>query len=203
MLEESLKAPQIASGDLLRAAVRDGTALGIKAKGYMDRGELVPDELVLGLIGERIDRDARNGFILDGFPRNASQAESLAKMLEERGLKLDRVAAIIVPDEEIVGRISGRRTCKCGAMYHVKFDPPSQQDTCDKCGGKLFQRDDDQEATVRNRLRVYDESTRPLLDYYSKRGVLVEIDGTGKPEEVGERILAAVGGTNGSGEQAG
>jgi adenylate kinase len=195
MLEARIKAPQIASGDLLRAAARNGTELGQKAKRFMDRGALVPDELVLGLIGERLDQpDAKDGFILDGFPRSVAQAETLAGMLKQRGIRLDKAVAIIVPDDEIIKRISGRRTCrKCGAMYHIIYDPPRNVDLCNACNGDLYQRDDDAEDTVKARLDVYDESTRPLLDYYGKIGLLAKIDGIGSPAEIEKRILDAVG----------
>jgi adenylate kinase len=194
-LEAKLKAPQIASGDLLRAAVRNGTALGLKAKGFMDKGELVPDELVLGLIGERLDSaDARGGFILDGFPRTVVQAETLATMLRERAIALDKVVAIEVPNSELVKRISGRRTCrKCAAMYHVEFDPPTKAGICNLCNGELYQRDDDAEDTVRARLEVYAASTRPLLDYYGRLGLLAQIHGIGSPAEIEQRILGAIG----------
>jgi adenylate kinase len=187
--------PQIASGDLLRAAVREGTELGRDATRYMDRGQLVPDELVLKLIAERLGRsDARAGFILDGFPRNVAQAETLAGMLERMGSKLDKVVAVIVPDEELVQRISGRRTCrKCSAMYHTTFEPPKKSGVCDKCGGELYQREDDAEATVRERLKVFAAATRPLLDHYGKLGLLAQVDGVGTVEEVEKRILSAVG----------
>jgi adenylate kinase len=195
MLEARFKAPQIASGDLLRAAVRNGTELGQKAKRFMDRGALAPDELVLGLIGERLDQpDAKDGFILDGFPRSVAQAETLAGMLKQRGVRLDKAVAIIVPAEEIIKRISGRRTCrKCGAMYHVIYDPPRNIDLCNTCNGELYQRDDDAEDTVKARLEVYDESTRPLLDYYGKLGLLAKINGIGSPAEIEKRIFDAVG----------
>jgi adenylate kinase len=195
MLEGRLHAPQIASGDLLRAAVKNRTALGIKAKGYMDKGALVPDELVLGMIDERLSQaDAHGGFILDGFPRTAAQAGELGKMLAARGETLDKVVAIIVPDEEIVKRISGRRTCRnCGAMYHVIYDPPRNMNLCNQCNGELYQRDDDAEDTVRARLEVYAESTRPLLDYYGRMGLLAEIEGIGRPAEIEQRILTALG----------
>jgi len=188
--------PQIASGDLLRAAVREGSALGREAAGYMGRGQLVPDEFVLKLIADRFrKKDAQGGFILDGFPRNLAQAEALAKRLEHAGLKLDKVVAITLPDEEIVKRISGRRTCrKCSAMYHVVFEPPAKPGVCDKCGGELYQREDDAEGTVRERIKVYDAMTRPLLDYYGRLGILAQIDGIGRPEEVEKRILAALSG---------
>ena len=180
---------------LLRAAVRNGTELGLKAKRFMDKGELVPDELVLGLIGERLDSaDTRGGFILDGFPRTVAQAETLATMLRERGVGLDKVVAINVPNSEIIKRISGRRTCrKCGAMYHVIYDPPRNMDLCNSCNGELYQREDDAEDTVRARLEVYAASTRPLLDYYGRLGMLAQIEGTGSPAGVEQRILDALG----------
>jgi adenylate kinase len=188
--------PQVASGDLLRAVVREDSKLGREAASYMDRGQLVPDELVLRLIDERLGKkDARKGFILDGFPRNVMQAEALAKGLDQAGLKLDKAVAVIVPDEEIVKRISGRRTCrKCNAMYHVVFEPPARPGVCDKCGGELYQREDDAEETVRERLKVYTEMTRPLLDHYGRLGLLAQVDGVGRPDEVEKRILAAVDG---------
>ena len=195
MLETRLKAPQIASGDLLRTAVRNGTELGLKAKRFMDRGALVPDELVLGLIGERLDQaDARDGFILDGFPRTVAQAEALAEMLKARNVGLDKVVAIIVPDEEIIKRISGRRTCrKCGAMHHIIYDPPRNMDLCNTCNGELYQREDDAEDTVKARLEVYAESTQPLLDHYGKQGLLGKVEGIGSPAEIERRILDALG----------
>jgi adenylate kinase len=191
MLETKLRAPQIASGDLLRAAVRNKTALGLEAKGYMDKGALVPDELVLKLIAERLDQpDAKHGFLLDGFPRNVDQAETLGGMLRSRDEQLDKVVAIIVPDEEIVKRISGRRTCRnCGAMYHLIYDPPLNIGICNACQGELYQREDDAEDTVKMRLEVYAKSTEPLLDYYGRQGILARIDGVGRPEEIEDRIL--------------
>ena len=194
MLETRLHAPQIASGDLLRAAVRNRTALGLQAKGFMDKGALVPDELVLGLIDERLNQlDARDGFILDGFPRTVAQAETLAAMLKARNQKLDKVVAIIVPDDEIIKRISGRRTCRnCGAMFHIIFDPPRNVDTCNSCNGDLYQREDDAEDTVRARLEVYAASTRPLLEHYSQLGILAQVQGIGRPDEIEQRIVAAL-----------
>jgi adenylate kinase len=194
-LELKLNAPQIASGDLLRAAVRAGTEVGLKAKRFMDKGALVPDELVFGLIGERLNApDAQDGFILDGFPRTVSQAETLAALLRERGIALDKVVAIDVPDAEIVKRISGRRTCrKCGAMYHVIYDPPLNINVCNSCGGDLYQREDDAEDTVRARLEVYDASTRPLLAYYDKLALLARVDGIGSPSTIEGRILNSRG----------
>src|SRR5690242_8857638 len=196
MLEKRLNVPQEASGDLLRAAVRNRTALGVEAKRYMDKGALVPDELVLRFIEERLHQaDAASGFILDGFPRTVAQAETLSAMLEERGLQqVDKAVAIIVPDDEIVKRISGRRTCKnCGAMYHLIYDPPRNHNLCNSCNGELYQRDDDAEDTVRMRQEVYAAATRPLLDYYGRTGLLSEIDGIGRPEEIQQRILNALG----------
>ena len=188
--------PQIASGDLLRAVVRENSELGREAAAYMDRGQLVPDEFVLKLIAERFrKKDAHKGFVLDGFPRNVSQAEALGKGLDKAGIKLDKAVAVIVPDEEIVKRISGRRTCRnCNAMYHVAFEPPRQAGICDKCGGELYQREDDAEDTVRERLMVYREATQPLLDYYDRQGLLAKVDGMGRPDEVEKRIIYAVDG---------
>src|SRR5271156_4252953 len=188
--------PQIASGDLLRAVVREDSELGREAASYMDRGQLVPDEFVLKLISERFrKKDARGGFILDGFPRNVSQAEALASRLDRAGLKLDKVVAVTLPDEEVVKRISGRRTCRnCAAMYHVVFEPPAKPGICDKCGGELYQRDDDSEDTVRERIKVYHAATQPLLDYYRRLGLLAEADGVGRPDEVEKRGMAALDG---------
>lgn len=207
MLEAQLKAPQIASGDLLRTAVRNRTALGAEAKSYMDKGALVPDELVLKLIEEHLDqRGAQGGFILDGFPRTVAQAEALARMLETRKERLDKVIALIVPNDEIIKRISGRRTCRnCGAMYHVIYDPPRNVDICNDCNGELYQREDDEEDTVRMRLEVYAASTKPLLDHYGRLGLLTQIDGMGRPDDIERRILEAVGvnGTARTGEAKG
>jgi adenylate kinase len=195
MLAERAGVPQVASGDLLREAVRERTPLGAKARTYMDRGELVPDDLVLGLIEERLKKpDARAGFILDGFPRNAAQAEALDKILERIGGGIDRVVAIAVPDDEIVKRISGRRTCRtCGAMYHVIYSPPNNMDLCDKDNGELYQREDDAEDVVRMRLQVYAGATRPLLAYYGGRKLLADVDGIGSPQDVQKRIVDALG----------
>jgi len=195
MLESKLRAPQIASGDLLRTAVRNRTALGLQAKTFMDAGALVPDELVLGMIEERLNQaDAQDGFILDGFPRTVAQAQVLESILTRRRERLDKVVAIAVPDEEIIKRISGRRTCRsCGAMYHVVNEPPRNLNRCDKCSGELYQREDDAEATVRERLRVYASSTRPLLEYYGRSQLLVEIAGIGRPEEIEHRVMSALG----------
>ncbi len=197
MLRDLSGIPQISSGDLLRAAVHGKTPFGVEAASYMDRGELVPDDLVLNLIDDRLSgADAAHGFILDGFPRSVAQAEALrAMLLKRRGRALDRVIAFNVPDEEIVRRVSGRRTCtKCGAMYHLVSEPPRKPGVCDKCGGKLYLREDDSEATVRNRLNIYNATTRPLLDYYGGLGLLAQIDGMGKTEEVEARIAQVLDG---------
>jgi adenylate kinase len=193
-LEEDLKIPQIASGDLLRAGVRNKTPLGLEAKRYMDQGTLVPDDLVIKLIEERLgDPDAAKGFILDGFPRTIAQAEALAAMLQRYQWAIDGVLALVVPDQEIIKRISGRRTCKnCGAMYHTIFDPPRNVGMCNKCNAELYQRDDDAEDTVKMRLEVYDTQTRPLLTYYQDRGLLKRIEGVGSLDDVRRRMTAAV-----------
>jgi adenylate kinase len=196
MLEKRLRAPQVASGDLLRNAVRGRTPLGVEAKRYMDKGALVPDDLVLKLIEERLSQpDAASGFILDGFPRTVAQAQTLDAMLKTGGPRhLDKVIAIMVPDEEIVKRISGRRTCKnCGAMYHLIYDPPRNQNLCNSCNGELYQRDDDAEDTVQMRLDVYAATMWPLMEYYERAGLLKQIDGIGRPEEIQQRIIEALG----------
>jgi adenylate kinase len=196
MLEKRFGVPQVASGDLLRTAVRKKTALGREARRFMDKGALVPDDLVLKLVEERLSQpDAASGFILDGFPRTVAQAETLSAMLKTAGHRqLDKVVAIMVPDEEIVKRISGRRTCKnCGAMYHLIYDPPRNHNLCNSCNGELYQRDDDAEDTVRMRLEVYAATMRPLLEYYERAGLLKQIDGIGRPEEIQQRIVEALG----------
>jgi adenylate kinase len=195
-LRQILHVPHISSGDLLREAVAAGTDLGDEAKKFMDAGQLVPDELVLGMIRERIEHDdCAQGFLLDGFPRNPDQAEKLDEMLGRLGVKLDHVVALDVPEDEIVGRLSGRRLCtQCGRLFHVKFSPPADPTSCDDCGGEIVIREDDREETVRERMRVYTEQTEPLLDYYAERGLLHRIDGTGSPESVGERVLESVRG---------
>ncbi len=196
MLAEKYGIPQISTGDMLRAAVAEGTELGKKAKEYMDKGQLVPDEVVIGIVKERLSKpDCEKGFILDGFPRTVAQAEALDKMLAEMGKKIDYVINIVVPDEEILKRLTGRRTCrKCGAMYHVIYNPPKVEGVCDKCGGELYQRDDDKEETIKNRLSVYHSQTAPLIGYYRKKGVLVNIDGTKDIKSIFEDICAVLEG---------
>jgi|Deesub1362B_J571_1020462.scaffolds.fasta_scaffold00166_59 adenylate kinase len=182
--------PQISTGDMLREAVAKQTELGRKAKEYMDKGELVPDEVVIGIVKERLAQpDCEKGFILDGFPRTLKQAEALDGILDELGKKIDAVINVAVPEDEIVKRIVNRRTCKkCGAVYHLIYNPPKESGKCDKCGGELHQRDDDKEETVKERLRVYKAQTEPLIDYYSKKGLVYDVDGTKSIEGVFEEI---------------
>ncbi|HOO39191.1 MAG TPA: adenylate kinase [Deltaproteobacteria bacterium] len=192
---DRLGVPQISTGDMFRAAVKDGTPMGIKAKEYMDKGALVPDDVVIGVVDERFGKpDAKQGFILDGFPRTIEQAKALDGLLDKLGISLDHVVVIEVPDDFLVERLTGRRTCKgCGYMHHIMFDPPKTEGVCDKCGGELYQRDDDQEATIRERLTTYHAQTSPLIDYYSKKGIVRKIEGTGSMEDVQGAIKAAIG----------
>jgi adenylate kinase len=185
---------QVATGDLLREAVAAGTDLGQKARRYMDAGELVPDDVIIGLAGEALGRpEARKGFVLDGFPRTRAQAEALGRLLDERGLALDRVLLFVIPDAVLVERLSGRRVCpQCGRNYHMRFSPPRRDEVCDACGSALAQRSDDQEATVRTRLAVYDKSTRPLIEYYRSRGLLEEIPADGSVDDVFQAVVKAV-----------
>lgn len=180
----------ISTGDILRAAVKEGSELGNLAKSYMDKGELVPDNVVIGIIREVIkSSDSIDGYLLDGFPRTLPQAEALDRMLNSLSLKVDKVVSIEVPDGEIISRIGGRRVCeKCGAMYHKLYDPPKNSDICDKCGGNLYQRDDDREDVIRKRLEVYSRQTLPLKAYYRNAGILREIDGLGTIDDVRNRI---------------
>lgn len=183
--------PQISTGDILRANVREGTKLGLAAKEYMDKGELVPDEVLIGIIKNRLkEQDCEKGFILDGYPRTIPQADALATILDELNKPIDVVLNLEVPDEELVERISGRLMCKCGASYHRTINPPKKDGVCDICGGKVFQRDDDKKEAVQNRLNVYKKQTEPLIDYYSKHGIVVTLDGTKDIDEVLEDIKA-------------
>jgi adenylate kinase len=171
--------PVITTGDMLREATTQGTRLGTVAKGYMDRGELVPDDIVNRIVAERLRKpDLEKGFILDGYPRSVAQADALDKILEEAGLKLDHVMVVDIKDETIISRLSLRRSCpKCGEIYHLESKPPKRNKTCDKCGSKLIQRSDDKEDVVRHRLVVYREKTQPLIDRYQKRGLIRVVDG--------------------------
>lgn len=189
--------PHISTGDIFRAAVKEGTPLGRQAKEFMDAGQLVPDSVTIGIVKERLAKpDCREGFILDGFPRTLEQAAALDKTLVELGIKLDRVINISVPDDELVRRMTGRRICKgCGATYHVVFNPP-KADSCDKCGGQLFQRDDDREETVKKRLKVYQAQTQPLIDYYRNQGLYSEINGLQPIDDVLADVVASLRGVN-------
>lgn len=186
--------PKISTGDIFRANVSQGTELGIEAKKYMDAGDLVPDEVTIGMVKDRLAQDdAVEGFLLDGFPRTVHQAEVLDEMLEGQGGALDVVLELVVDDDEVVRRLSGRRTCRqCGHVWHLDFDPPSRDGRCDRCSGELFQRDDDREDTIRHRLEVYADQTSPLIDYYGDRGLLRGIDATGPVEDVTERAINAL-----------
>lgn len=194
-LIEKYSIPQISTGDLLRAAVAAETELGKKAKSYMDKGELVPDSVVLGMVEERLKQDdCQQGYILDGFPRNRAQAEALDEMLKSVGMELDAALSIDVPLEDLMKRLTGRRTCKnCGQMYNVYFSAPKKEGTCDKCGGELYQRDDDKEETIRKRLEVYNEQTAPLIDYYRDKEILKSVNGTGSIDDIFVNILSVLG----------
>lgn len=194
-LSEAYKIPQVSTGDILRAAVRDKTELGIKAKSYMDKGELVPDTLVVEIVAERLRKnDCHNGFILDGFPRNILQAKAVEKILAGLGKNINYIINIEVPRKEIIKRLSGRRVCRnCGEGYHVIFNPSVDDKRCDKCKGELYQRDDDKEDTIEARLKVYEEQTAPLIDFYGKKGALISIDGVGGFKDITEKIVNAIG----------
>ena len=191
LLQERFKACQVSTGDILRKAVAEQTPLGKQAAQYIKQGALVPDPLIVNLVAERLqDKDCEKGFILDGFPRTISQAESLDEILTRMGLTLDRVLSVQVPHSVIVQRLAGRRTCKgCGALYHLTLDPPDKEGVCDRCGGELYQRDDDREETITARLKVYETQTAPLMNYYRERGLLRDIDGVGKVDEIRSRVI--------------
>ena len=193
--------PQISTGDILRAAVREKTTLGEKAKSFMDRGQLVPDEVVIGIIEERLKAsDCRQGFILDGFPRTLAQAEALRLILANNSKSIEHVISIEVDPEELVRRLTGRRTCKdCGAMYHVLFHPPQEKGMCDRCRGTLYQREDDQEETIRTRLKEYEKQTAPLIQYYRDQDQLRSIPGVGGEHQVFEQIVRVTDGRGRSG----
>jgi adenylate kinase len=186
--------PHVATGDILREAAQRGTRLGFEAKQYMDRGALVPDEVVIGLAGERLEQaDARHGWVLDGFPRTVPQAEALQVLLSRGALDVDRVVFFRVADAELLRRVTGRRVCRqCGAVFHLVFNPPPPGDRCDRCGGPLYQREDDAEAAVAYRLEVYARQTEPLLDYYRRLNLLSEVSGEGSLEQVAAAIRACV-----------
>jgi adenylate kinase len=193
-LRNDFRLPFISTGDMLRQNVKDGTELGQEAKRYMDAGELVPDDLIVRMVAERLKQgDAEDGFILDGFPRTIPQAEALDKMLAELRRRINTVVLIDVPDDEVVRRLSGRRVCvKNGHNYHVEFDPPKRDDACDQDGSRLIQRDDDQPDVVRNRLEVYHKQTEPLIEFYDRKGLLRRIDGLRSPADVHDHIRAVL-----------
>ena len=195
LLTEKYHIPQISTGDILREAVKQGTPLGRDAKGYMDAGKLVPDDVVIGIIEERLKQsDCKKGFILDGFPRTVIQAEALDSTLKVMQKKIEHAVSITVEDEELIQRLTGRRTCpSCGAMFHVIFNPPKNEGICDSCSGALYQRDDDKEETIRNRLKVYNQQTAPLIDYYQSKGLLRTIKGVGKIEDIFKKIEKILG----------
>ena len=194
-LIEKFAIPQISTGDLLRAAVAAESELGKEAKSFMDKGELVPDSVVLGMVEERLGQDdCAQGYILDGFPRNTAQAEALDAMLADLGMELDSALSVEVPLEDLMKRLTGRRTCRdCGQMYNIYFNAPAGAGKCDKCGGELFQRDDDREETIRKRLEVYNQQTAPLIDYYSGKGILKSVEGTGDIEGIFANVCATLG----------
>ena len=187
--------PAISTGNIIRAALKEGTEMGLKAKSYMDAGQLVPDDVVIGIIKDRLEqKDCENGFILDGFPRTIPQAEVLDSELTKLGDHIDYAINVDVPDENIVKRMSGRRAClTCGATYHIEHVPPKKEGICDVCGSELVLRDDDKPETVKNRLNVYHEQTQPLIDFYTEKGVLKTVDGTVPMEEVFAAITAILG----------
>ncbi len=196
-LSEEFNLAHISTGDILRDAVKKGTPLGKKAKEYMDRGELVPDDLIIALIEEVMPED--RGVIFDGFPRTLPQAEALDRMLERKGKKVDKTVLFEISDDEIVERLSGRRVCpSCGEVYHIKFSPPKNDEICDKCGTKLIQRKDDTEEVIRNRLKVYREQTAPLIEYYEKKNILFKLDASRPIDEVYKELKRLVNGKEGN-----
>ncbi len=194
LLSSDLAVPKISTGDIFRSNVSHGTPLGKEAKKYMDAGDLVPDEVTIGMVRDRLaEGDARDGFLLDGFPRTVRQAEELDDMLKDMGQALDVVLELVVDEDEVVRRLSGRRTCRsCEHVWHLDFDPSTREGVCDHCGGELFQRDDDRSETVRHRLEVYADQTAPLVGYYADVGLLVGLDATGPVDDVTERAIAAL-----------
>ncbi|SDB60665.1 adenylate kinase [Butyrivibrio sp. INlla16] len=195
MIADKYQVPHISTGDIFRANIKNGTELGKKAKEFMDQGQLVPDELTVEILLDRVAQDdCKNGYVLDGFPRTIPQADVLDKELTKLGDKVDYAINVDVPDENIVRRMSGRRAClKCGATYHIEHIPPKQEGICDTCGSELVQRDDDKPETVKNRLSVYHEQTQPLIDYYTKKNILKTVDGTKDMQEVFNEITGILG----------
>jgi adenylate kinase len=195
-LADAYKVPHISTGDIFRAAIKEGTPLGKKAKSFLDSGGLVPDEVTIGIVTERLQApDCAAGFLLDGFPRTVAQADALSQFLAGRQLSLDAVVNLEVPDEAILRRLTGRRVCKnCGAPYHTESMPPKTAGVCDRCGGEVYQRADDAPETVAQRLKVYAQQTAPLIQYYQQRGLLLSLDGTGTIPEVAAAATAALAG---------
>jgi adenylate kinase len=194
LLSKALNIPQVSTGDILRMNIKSETDLGKKAKEFMDKGLLVPDELVVEIVKDRLlKEDCKDGFILDGFPRTIPQAKALDEALENMGIKLDRAINVHVPDENIIKRMGGRRVCsQCGASFHIEFKKPVKENICDECNSELKQRDDDKEETVKKRLEIYHEQTKPLIEYYQNRGILSNIDGIGDVEAINNRIKEAL-----------
>ena len=195
-LVKELGVPHISTGDMFRAAIKEGTEMGKKAKSFIDAGNLVPDEVTIGIVRDRLAKDdCKKGFILDGFPRTVGQADALKGILSDLGLTLDKVLNISVPSSELIERAVGRRICKaCGATYHLKFNPTKVEGKCDECGGELYQRADDTAETMGNRLKKYEESTKPLIDYYTAAGVYAEVDGLQDISKVTESLVAVLKG---------
>ena len=191
LLQEHFDIPQISTGDILRRAAKEGTTFGKRAKKYMDRGELVPDSVILDIVEERLSADdCHKGFLLDGFPRTVVQAEAFQTMLDRQNQVLDGAVSLRVPRQKLVARLSGRRACRqCGAMYHVRFNPSKKEGVCDQCGGDLYQRADDREETIEARMEVYDRETAPLLEHFRQKGLLREVDGSKTTDEVFREIL--------------
>ena len=195
-LVKELGVPHISTGDMFRAAIKEGTEMGKQAKAFIDAGNLVPDEVTIGIVRDRLAKDdCKKGFILDGFPRTVGQADALKGILQDLGLALDKVLNISVPSSELIERAVGRRICKaCGATYHLKFNPTKVEGKCDECGGELYQRADDTAETMGNRLKKYEESTKPLIDYYTAAGVYAEVDGLQDISKVTESLVAVLKG---------
>ena len=196
LIAAKFQQPKISTGDILREAVRSKTRLGVEAKSFMDQGKLVPDSVVVGIVKEKLSQpETARGFLLDGFPRTVPQAEELKTLLQTQGKRLDRVVNIRVPREEVIRRLTGRRSCPtCKGVYHVEFAPSKSEGVCDRCGGTLVQRSDDKKDTVEARLSVYEQQTAPLIDYYRREGLLSEVDGSGPIEAVQQRVLDALSG---------
>ncbi len=193
MIAEKYKVKHISTGDILRENVRNGTPLGVEAKKFMDSGKLVPDSLLIDIIKDRLAKpDVKAGWMLDGYPRTTPQAEALDKILPGLGQKIDVVLNVDVPDAELIKRVTGRRMCKCGTTYHVQFNPPKVAGKCDACGADLYQRQDDTEATVKERLTAYHAQTQPLIDFYNKRGIVANINGTGDIKAIFGNIAKAL-----------